>query len=46
MAKMAALVTDGMTTTDLAAAMRKAGMKHSVSGFVANAVARKFLAVE
>lgn len=44
--KMAALVVDGMTMSELTAAMRKAGMKQSPSGFVGNAVARKFLAVE
>lgn len=46
LAKMAALVQDGMTVAELTAAMRKAGMKQSPSGFVSNAVARKFLAVE
>jgi hypothetical protein len=47
LAKMFGLVRDGMTTIELAAAMRTAGLvKQRVSGFVSNAVARKALAVD
>ena len=43
LAKMLALVVDGMTTTQLAAAFKAAGLNTSVSGFVSNAVARGVL---
>ena len=42
---MLALVVDGMTTTELAAAFKAAGLNASVSGFVGNAVARGVLSV-
>jgi hypothetical protein len=45
LAKMLALVVDGMTTTELAAAFKAAGLNTSVSGFVGNAAARGVLSV-
>ena len=45
LARMLAVVQDGMTTTELAAAFKAAGLNTSVSGFVSNAVARGVLSV-